>query len=284
MPTTFTNQATLAYNNQTIPSNIVTGVLTEALTVTKTSLPSTYRAGDTITYSVNLVNSGATAINDLTVTDNLGSFTPLLGGVTVVPMTYVTDTVRFYVNGVLQTTPTITATSPLTVTGLTLPAGANATLLYSAKTNEFTPYGAQATVNNTASVTGGGLATALTSTAVITADTTPQLSVTKSLCPTTVTANEPLRYTFTIQNSGATATTTTDAVSLTDTFTPPMTITSVTRDGVAQTLGTDYTYDGSVFTTVTPLIVPAATYTRNATTGVVTVTPGTVTLVVTGTL
>ena len=29
MPTTFTNQATLSYNNQSIPSNVVTGVLTE---------------------------------------------------------------------------------------------------------------------------------------------------------------------------------------------------------------------------------------------------------------
>ena len=28
MPTTFTNQATLSYNNQSIPSNVVTGVLT----------------------------------------------------------------------------------------------------------------------------------------------------------------------------------------------------------------------------------------------------------------
>jgi len=36
MPTTFTNQATLSYNNQSIPSNVVTGVLTEVLSVSKT--------------------------------------------------------------------------------------------------------------------------------------------------------------------------------------------------------------------------------------------------------
>ena len=38
MPTTFTNQATLSYNNQSIPSNVVTGVLTEVLSVSKTAI------------------------------------------------------------------------------------------------------------------------------------------------------------------------------------------------------------------------------------------------------
>ena len=68
------------------------------------------------------------------------------------------------------------------------------------------------------------------------------------------------------------------------TFTPPLTITSVTLNGTALTAGTDYTYDGATFRTLTPLLIPAATYTRNATTGEVTITPGTATLVVTGTV
>ena len=42
MPTTFTNQATLSYNNQSIPSNVVTGVLTEVLSVSKTAIPAAY--------------------------------------------------------------------------------------------------------------------------------------------------------------------------------------------------------------------------------------------------
>lgn len=104
------------------------------------------------------------------------------------------------------------------------------------------------------------------------------------MCPTTVTEAGALTYTFTLQNRGATATTTTDNVSLTDTFTPALTITSVTLNGTALTAGTDYTYDGATFRTLTPLLIPAATYTRNATTGEVTVTPGMATLVVTGTV
>lgn len=284
MPTTFTNQATLSYNNQSIPSNIVTGVLTEVLSVSKTAIPATYRNGDTITYAVQLVNSGTTALTNLTLTDNLGAYTPTTGTVTVVPMTYQGDTLRYYSNGVLQTTPTVAATSPLTVTGLSIPAGGNITLMYAVKTNQFTPYGVEESVTNTATVTGGGLAAPLTADATVNADPAPELSVIKSMCPTSISENGVLTYTFTLQNRGATATGTTDDVSLTDTFSPALTITSVTLDSVALTAGTDYTYDGATFRTLTPLLIPAATYTRDTATGEVTIMPGTATLVVTGTV
>lgn len=284
MPTTFTNQATLSYNNQTIPSNVVTGVLTEVLSVSKTAIPETYQEGDTITYAVQLVNAGATELTGLTLTDNLGAYTLAAGGATVVPMTYQLDTLRYYQNGVLQATPTIAATSPLTVTGLSIPAGGNITLMYAARTNEFTPYGAETSVTNTATVTGGGLAAPLTAEATVNANTAPNLSVIKSMCPTTVTENGALTYTFTLQNRGATATTAADNVSLTDTFTPPLTITRVMLNGTALTAGTDYTYDGTTFRTLTPLLIPAATYARDATTGAVTTLPGTAALVVEGTI
>lgn len=263
---------------------MVTGVLTEVLSVSKTAIPAAYQNGNTITYAVQLVNSGTAALTGLTLTDNLGAYTPAAGTAAVVPMTYQSDTLRYYRNGILQATPTIAATSPLTVTGLSIPAGGNTTLMYVVKTNQFTPYGAEESVTNTATVTGGGLAAPLTAEATVNADPAPDLSVIKSMCPTTVTEAGVLTYTFTLQNRGATATTATDNVSLTDTFTPALTITSVTLDGTALTAGTDYTYDGATFRTLTPLLIPAATYTRNATTGEVTVTPGMATLVVTGTV
>lgn len=46
----FYNQATLSYNDTVTNSNIVTGEITETLTVTKTALTPTYTAGDTVTY------------------------------------------------------------------------------------------------------------------------------------------------------------------------------------------------------------------------------------------
>ena len=64
-------------------------------------------------------------------------------------------------------------------------------------------------------------------------------------------------------------------------------ITSVTFNGTAWVSPTNYTYDGAtgVFSTVAGQItVPAATYTTDPVSGVVTVTPGTAILTVTGTI
>ena len=59
----FYNQATLSYNNITLKSNIVTGEITETLSVTKTAVSDAYSPGEVLTYAVSLVNSGT---SDLT--------------------------------------------------------------------------------------------------------------------------------------------------------------------------------------------------------------------------
>ena len=70
----FTNMATLSYNGSQINSNVVTGELQDALTVTKTAVSGSYRPGDTVTYVVTLTNTG-TALTGLTLTDDLGGYT-----------------------------------------------------------------------------------------------------------------------------------------------------------------------------------------------------------------
>ena len=46
---TFTNQATLTYNGDTVNSNIVTGELVQVLTASKTAAAESYRTGDLVT-------------------------------------------------------------------------------------------------------------------------------------------------------------------------------------------------------------------------------------------
>ena len=58
----FTNMATLSYNGSQINSNVVTGELQDALTITKTAVSGGYRPGDTVTYVVTLSNTGNTAL------------------------------------------------------------------------------------------------------------------------------------------------------------------------------------------------------------------------------
>ena len=287
MPTSFTNQATLSYNNLVTNSNVVTGTLQDVLSVSKSAISGDYRQGDTVTYAVSVINSGSTAFSNLTLTDNLGAYASGTTAGTVTPLTFIPGSVVLYVNGTRQATAPTASGSPLTITGINVPAGGNILLLYSANANQFAPQGSTGNIVNTVTLSGTGISTPITATATTDANATARLSVIKSLNPTTVVENQPLTYTFTIQNTGATATTAADNLILTDVFDPALNITSVTLNGVALTQGTDYNYNamtGTFSTVANRITVPAATYTQNATTGAWTITPGTAILQVTGTL
>lgn len=277
MPT-FTNKATLSYNGKTTESNTVTGTFTETLSLSKTTLLPNYTNADTVVYIVSLVNAGTSAVSGLTVTDTLGGYS--YNGGTVYPMDYVDGSIAYYVGGVVQAAPAVTAGPPLTIGGIQIPAGSNAVLIYEAKLNQYAPLAAQSTITNTVNVGE------LSADAVISVESAPELTITKALSPTTVTENGTVTYTFVIQNTGNTAATATDNAVVTDLFDPILNITAVTLDGNALQEGTGYTYDaatGNFATAEGVITVPAATYTQQ-TDGSFTVTPGSVTLTVTGTL
>ena len=282
---TFTNQAFLSYRNSVTPSNIVTGEIREVLTAAKTAVTETYTAGDTVTYAISLVNTGAAALTGLTVTDDLGAYP--FGAGTVVPLDYTEGSVRYFVNGVLQPAPAVSSVSPLTVTGLSLPAGGNGILLYETAVTGYAPLGTDGTIVNTATITGPGVPTPITVTETVAAEAAAFLTITKAISPVSVSDNEPLTYTFVIRNFGNTATVATDDVTVTDTFDPILNPITVTLDGVTLVEGTDYTYDettGAFATVPGRVSVPAATYTQDPTTGEWNVEPGVVTLTVVGTV
>lgn len=284
----FTNQATLSYQGNVVNSNIVTGELQEVLAITKTAVTETYNGGDTKTYVVTIVNSGTTPFTGLTVTDDLGRY-DYTGGtapVSLVPQEYVDGSVRYYVNGVLQTAPTAAGGPPLTIGGINVPAGGNATLVYEVRLNEFAPLGDGGTVANNVTLSGAG-ATPVTALETITAADTVDLAITKALNPTVVTENGELTYTFTIENRGGAEADAAEGIVLTDTFNPILNPITATLNGNTLTEGTDYTYDRTtgIFTVNSGVItVPAATFTQDTATGRWNTVPGTSTLTVTGTV
>lgn len=283
MPTFF-NQATLRFNDTVINSNITTGELLEVLSVTKTAVTGTYAPGDTVTYAVSIVNTGTTAYTGLTVTDDLGAYT--LGEQTLVPLTLVEGSVLYYEGGVLQPAPIVTAGPPLTISGITVPALSSATILYSARVNQFAPPGTDGTIDNTVTVTGNGIPP-ITDTETITAQAEPNLTISKSICPPVVVENGRITYTFVIQNTGNTEVVATDDAIVADTFNPILSDITVTYNGAAAAEGSFYTYDEATgdFTTLPGQItVPAATYTQDPTTGEFTVQPGVTVITVTGTV
>lgn len=281
---TFTNRATLSYSGRTTDSNVVTGTLAETLSVTKTPLAGTYSAGGNVTYVIGLVNSGTVPYVDLTVTDDLGTYT--VGEQTFAPLQYLEGSILYYVNGILQTAPTVEDTQPLTVSGIRVPAGGNAVLVYDTVLTGFAPLSEGGSVVNTATVTGAGLTAPLEASATVLAASRAELTITKSLSPTVVPENGTITYTFEIRNFGSAPAVATDDVTVTDTFDPILSDLTVTYEGAAWSEGANYTYDPAtgLFQTVpSQITVPAATFTQGPD-GQWTVEPGLVTLTVTGTL
>ena len=280
----FTNQAQLTYNNTVTNSNIAIGEVIGALTASKTPVTDTYSQGDSITYIVNLVNTASSALNGLTLTDDLGAYE--LNNNTIYPLTYTEGSVKYFINGVLQPTPTVNSDTVLIISGINVPADSNVAIVYEATANQYAPLAEDSVITNTATVSGGGI-TPIEASATITATNGPLLTITKAISPIPVSENGTVTYTFTIQNLGNTDAVATDNVTLTDVFNPILTNVTAAFNGAAWTEGTEYTYDeatGTFVSTSGAITVPAATYTQDPDTGVWQVTPGTVTLVVTGTI
>lgn len=281
----YSNQATLTYNGNFTNSNIAYGEILDVLAVTKTAVEGSYTPGTLVTYVVNLRNTGAAPLTGLTVTDNLGGYD--FNGMTVYPLTYEADSAVLFANGVLQPTPAVTAGPPLIVSGISVPGNGNVVLVYQARANTFANPAVDGSIDNTVTVAGDGLSTAVTAVESVAAESEPVLTISKSITPSQVVDNDRVTYTFVIQNSGNQAVVATDNAAITDTFDPILTALSVTFGGVSWTQGIQYNYEETtgLFTTVPgQILVPAATYTQDPITGEYSVTPGIATLVVIGTI
>ena len=278
---TFTNKATLSFTGGSVDSNTVTGTFLESLSMTKTALVDEYTEGSRLTYIISIINSGSSSFIGLTLSDDLGAYE--FDGTTLTPLTFVDGSVLYYVNGILQPEPTVTA-DPFTISGISVPAGANVTIAYSVDVNEFAPVDAGGTIVNTATLSGPGLAEPIEASETVSTSDSPNLSITKALSPTTVPENGTITYTLTIENNGNTAAVATDNLVVSDVFDPILSNITVTLNGQPLVAGVDYTYNeatGEFATTQSLITVPAATYTRQPDGSFVRV-PGEAVLVITG--
>lgn len=281
---TFYNQATLSYKGKSISSNIAAGEILSVLSASKTAVTDTYSLGDEIVYIVTIVNSSGLDIGSLTVTDDLGAYE--FDTKTLVPLTYVSGSVKYFIDGVLQPAPTVSATEPLTVSGIEVSAGGASMLVYAATANSFAPPEMGGSITNTASITGTGV-TELTASETVTAAAESLLDITKSISPSTVNESGEVTYTFVITNSGGAEAGAADNVSVSDTFSPILYDISVTYDGAQIEKNVGYTYDeatGEFATVPGEITVPAAAFIQDETSGEWSCEPGSVTLTVTGTI
>ena len=275
----FTNFATLSYKGGTRNSNTVTGEIMETVSVQKTAVSTGYGAGDTLSYAVSLVNAGPADVSGLTVTDDLD-------GVMLYPLAYVVGTARLIADGALQPAPAVTAGPPLVFTGIAIPAGGSAVLVYEADVTGYAPLAPDSEITNTVTVTGGGVSVPLTASATVGSLDSAELFISKALSPCVVPANGEITYSFELTNTGNTEAGAADEAVVSDNFDPILTNIAVSFNGAAWTRAVQYSYDeatGAFATLPGQITVPAASYTQNAD-GTWTVEPGTATLTVSGTI
>ncbi len=280
---TFSNQATLTYLDTETNSNVVTGELLDVLSITKTALSPSYRPDGRITYIVSIVNTGASPFGALCVSDSLGAYS--FEGATLVPLSYVEDSLRLYINGVLSPSPQVSADSCLLVSDLSIPANGNLLLIYDTVANSFAPLAEGSTITNTVRFSGCGVGNPLTASEPVSVENGAFLTISKSLFPLSVTENERITYTFVIQNTGNRDAVATDSVVITDTFDPILSDIIVTYNGTPWTSPADFTYNpltGVFTTTEGKITVPAADFVRDMETGRFVMTPGVAVVQVTG--
>lgn len=279
---TFFNRATLTYGANSITSNTVSGEIVQTLSVTKTALSEEYIPGAVMTYVIALRNSGTTSLSGLTLTDDLGKFTSS-GGTEVTPLSFNSGSLLYYINGDLTASPTIAATDPLTLSGITVAAGGSSFIIYSTTVNSTAPLDIGSQITNTVTVAGNSALGDIIASETVSAAATPLLSILKSLSPEAVAENGTLTYTLLIENRGNTAVD--SDLSVSDTFDPILEDITVTSNGTTWAEGTSYTYDeaSGLFATLPGAItLPAATYVTDPTTGEVGIIPGTAVIRISG--
>ena len=252
MATTINNNASVIYNytgsgeSETITTNTASVNLqtTSNISVTKTANPTTFVAGDIITYTVVITNTGPNFLTGVRIIDNLG------GG----NMAYVLGSATLNIG--TQTYPvTPVATNPLTFTLQQLNVGDSMTLTYRSQVIFNLP----STVNN---ITNSLQAIGYTSTTTYTAfanetiqkKNNDEFSVTKSVSDTDVYQYEPFYYTITLSNGTDTEA---EVTSITDALPENFELLNVSLRigaGPATELdSTDYTFTNNV------LVVPSGT-------------------------
>ena len=285
---TIENFATVSYTSggvtETKVSNLAEIGLESAISFTKTTLGETYGEDEVVTYILSMTNTSTSAITNVSITDDLGTF--VFGTLELTPLTYAPPALLLIDGQDVSAQLTVdTATAGSLVFSFpTLPAGATANIVYRAAVNEYAPLDVEAGITNTATLTSDSDCADGTASATITAVSAANVSVFKQMSPNPVICGDTVTYTIRIYNYGNIVA---ENVVLTDTFNPAPTNITVSRDGTLLPAN-EYSYvDGTLTVptgTTTAVSVPAATFVRDATTGIVTVTPGMVEYTITGTI
>ena len=178
----------LSATSNTLPINLLSS---NGLSLTKTAKPTTFSAGDIITYTIVIKNTSNQYFNGVRIIDNLG------GG----NVAYVVGSAKLTVGSLTYAVNPV-ATNPLTFTLQQLGVGSTMTLIYKAQVIFNLPSSVSLITNNvqglgyTASGTINGFANS-----TIEKKTESDFSITKSSNVTDVSPNQNFNYYLTLKNN-----------------------------------------------------------------------------------
>lgn len=257
MATTINNTASATYvygkaETATAVSNTATTNLIEqyAISGSKLSNNSTFRNGENITYQISVSNIGTLSLYSVTISDDLGGSTN--------PLSFLDSSATMNLNGI-SSFITPTSTRPLTfVLPSPLASGETATITYVARVSSSLDESVE-TIVNTATITANEGSTTGTSISVtpspsftLSRGEFANVTMSKNVSSTQITAGETFSYTLTLFNSGSLDAT---GVVITDTLPTGFKIESVTSltNGVTTTFSaSDYTIESSTNTLTLP--------------------------------
>lgn len=201
MATQVSNQASVNYTFSGSPTsitessnvNIITLLDQNSLTLNKYTQDTTFTPGGTVTYFVDITNTGTQYFTGVRIVDDLPNY-----------LTYIPGTAILYINGQALAAQ-VASTNPLTFTLSPLAGGNSMILSYVVRVSASIP-SSVTSLTNTANGIGYaamGEATDSSST-TITRSSSANLTITKTASTSQVNYNEVFSYTITLTNSGLT--------------------------------------------------------------------------------
>lgn len=289
MPNQISNTASLTfeYGSQIgyASSNTAITTLRETISISKTSLGSSYYIDDSIFYTITVSNNSCCEISNVKITDDLGSYIPD-GSISTpyfTPLTY-TGPANLYIGGTFysEIEPKV-YTDRIVFIIPSIPAKSNALITYKVTINNRALLAQNSEITNTATLTLNDISDPITASNTLTVAETAQVKIIKHMCPDPITRGEIITYSFSLYNYGNT-----EAVNVvfSDTFNPaPANINvAVNSENI---YSSDYSYINGTLTipaysSAFTLSIPAAQFSQNPVTGIVSIIPGVTVITVTG--
>ena len=289
MDKTITNQASITYlfegNQGSAQSNTVSMTVVTPLGISVLPLGNSYRSMSTAVQIITLTNRSKAPLTGVRVTDDLGSYT--LSGTDITSLRFKAPAELFsdgvFISSVDTDITDVGDNQPISFTIPVIPASGNVQLIYAAEVKNTALLERGSSIVRTISAQADN-ADSVSAQSTVFVESYADVRIVKSMYPTPLMAVGGFVCELSVYNSGNSDATN---VFITDTFTAkPSVITAELNDTALSS--DEYSYDANTGRFVYPKIdsenqlsVPMAEFSQNSETGVVSITPSQVKLVIT---